>query len=97
MLYVIPLNKLTCTYIHTHTHAHTQKHTQLKSSKNAMHGYCRVDMNELEQFFLKKYFGQYILKKWKMKECAKDEKIHENCKDYASLESIQPSYSGSVC
>ena len=45
----------TQTQTQTHTHRHT--HTQLKSSKNAMHGYCKVDMNKLEQFFLKKYFG----------------------------------------
>ena len=32
-----------------------------------------------------------------MKECAKSGRIHENYKHYASLESIQPSYSGSVC
>ena len=49
MFNVIPLNPHTSTHTHT-THAHTHTHTQLKSSKNAMHEYCKVDINELEQF-----------------------------------------------
>ena len=41
----------THTHMHTHTHTHTRTQTQVKSSKNAMHEYCKVEINELEQFF----------------------------------------------
>ena len=61
MLYVIPLNPHTCT--HTHTHTHTHAHTQVKSSKNAMHEYCKVEINELEQFFFLKIFWVIYSKK----------------------------------
>ena len=42
---------------HTSTHARTHAHTQLNSSKNAMHEYCKVDINELEQFKKKNILG----------------------------------------
>ena len=66
---------------HTSTHARTQAHTQLKSSKNAMHEYCKVDINELEQFKKIYIFWVIYSKNWEMKEYAKNERIHENCKD----------------
>ena len=57
MLYVIPLNPHTQRERERETETETETERELKSSKNGMYEYCKVDINELEQIFLKKYFG----------------------------------------
>ena len=67
---------------HTHTHTHTHKHTHtIKVIKKCYSWILQGGHKWIGIIFFKKIFWVIYSKKWKMKECAKNERIHENCKD----------------